>query len=524
MIKKISHQNFLKTNFNVILISIIFYVAYALAFPLNKGRDFGTYFQYYYDIFSKIPLDHNLMLYRTPLTPLFFGVLHDLGGSLLVEISMGIAFIIMNLLIFNIVKIWNKILAYTVILLIYTNLKYNILFHSISSDSLYSFVLVSWFAFLFSISNAPSVFKFALSGLLVFLLVLTRPSSQIFVLIAILPFLANNVSLKKKLQGLFYFLLVYISLTLFYSSYNFIRYNDFTISRGTKAIIPFYRVFVNEKIVHSDNGKYSKLLANDISKYLLNQEPYKSYNIDIDTFFSGGDPRMWSDLISLSDRIYGFDTDYDIFPKVAIEAIKKHPDIYSKGVINSLETVFEVPFFLRVTSFTPSTSPSHIKYQELKFYHYQKLQKLGLPIPTEDGLIPGSYLPWTKFRPKEIEQSSITNFSFEEKKLEYPTRGENQFIKSKIVYFNKISRHFKIYLLIFFGILGNLLIRGRNERILLFFLSLILLNLIITYLGLDTILEYRIPFDTFFIIIGMIGFYNTLKYLSQPTLFCPKRR
>ena len=41
-------------------------------------------------------------------------------------------------------------------------------------------------------------------------------------------------------------------------------------------------------------------------------EPYRSYGIDLATFFSRGSPREQEDLISLSDRVYGWDSDYSI--------------------------------------------------------------------------------------------------------------------------------------------------------------------------------------------------------------------
>ena len=53
--------------------------------PLQQGRDFVTYMSYYIQFFREHPVDHMLMLFRTPGTPLMFGTLDRLGGPALVD-------------------------------------------------------------------------------------------------------------------------------------------------------------------------------------------------------------------------------------------------------------------------------------------------------------------------------------------------------------------------------------------------------------------------------------------------------
>ena len=65
---------------------------------------------------------------------------------------------------------------------------------------------------------------------------------------------------------------------------------------------------------------------------LLPREPYRSYGIDLDTFFTSGSARIHEDLIGLSDRTWGWDDDYAHLARVAREAVRAHPGSYVRGV------------------------------------------------------------------------------------------------------------------------------------------------------------------------------------------------
>ena len=65
-----------------------------IAWPLAQGRDAATYILYYVDMWNGRPAYPQLMLFRTPVAPLFFGPLLQLGGAVLAEIAMGIAYTI----------------------------------------------------------------------------------------------------------------------------------------------------------------------------------------------------------------------------------------------------------------------------------------------------------------------------------------------------------------------------------------------------------------------------------------------
>lgn len=494
--------------------SLFVYFIYALAFPINQGRDFGSYFYYFLDFWNQNPTNQHIMLFRTPGAPFLFGTAHLLGGAFLVEVILGVSYAFMVCIIFKIVATYNTVLALLAVLFIYSNLDFNIIYHSVGVDSLFAVMVVVWFANFFFALKQPGYFKSVLLGISIFLLVMVRPSSQIFVLSGFsLIFL--KYPMMKKIKLLTLMLLTYILLASLYATHNNFRYDDFTISRPTKAHTPFYRVFVTDKIIRPDNGIYSKELSGYIDRYLLTQEPYKTYQIDLDTFFKAGDPRMYFDLLPLSDRVYGWDHDYDNLLNVALEGILNFPKEYIMGVLNSLETVFEVPLELRITKFTPATAPAYLQFEKIRDKHYEKILKIGLPIPSELLLIPGGHFPPTSTRPAA---SSLQKQELE-KKLDkitksYPPRDTNYRVRSALVQLKRISRHLESYKFVLFALLG--LVFLKKERVtMIFAFGVIAVSIVTTYASTDTTWQYKIPYDPLFYALGLIGlsgFLSKLKY------------
>ena len=79
---------------------------------------------------------------------------------------------------------------------------------------------------------------------------------------------------------------------------------------------------------------------------LLPREPYRSYGIDLDTFFASGSARMHEDLIGLADRTWGWDDDYAHLARVGREAVRAHPGDYARGVARDSWRLLWWPVFL----------------------------------------------------------------------------------------------------------------------------------------------------------------------------------
>ena len=75
-----------------------------------------------------------------------------------------------------------------------------------------------------------------------------------------------------------------------------------------------------------ENGEASRELAR-VVRDLLPREPYRSYGIDLDTFFASRSARMHEDLIGLSDRPWGWDDDYAHLARVG--RVRAHPGTYA---------------------------------------------------------------------------------------------------------------------------------------------------------------------------------------------------
>ena len=74
--------------------------------------------------------------------------------------------------------------------------------------------------------------------------------------------------------------------------HNGLRYDDYTLARGANATVPFYRVFVTDKLVAASNGPASRELAQAVQHDLLPKQPYRAYRITLHDFFSKASSRM----------------------------------------------------------------------------------------------------------------------------------------------------------------------------------------------------------------------------------------
>ena len=108
------------------------------------------------------------------------------------------------------------------------------------------------------------------------------------------------------------------------------------VSRGGNATDPFYRAYVTDRIVRPTNGPASRELARAVQRYLLPYEPYRSYHVTLQQFFADASPRMQTDLVALSDRLKGFDTNDAWLRTVGLEAVRTHARTYARGVAGTI--------------------------------------------------------------------------------------------------------------------------------------------------------------------------------------------
>jgi hypothetical protein len=236
-------------------------------------------------------------------------------------------------------------LVFAVLLLAYPG--YVLLFHRLASDSLYAaaFALAALLLARFVERRSPG--RAAALGAALALLVLIRPVSQILILLAPLLLLGRG-AWRPRIGMLAAFAASAAVPLVAWAGHNALRADDFTVVRGAGHGLPLYRAFVVDRIVDPGNGERSRELARAVQEDLLRREPYRSYEVDLERFFSAGSARMHEDLIGLADRTWGWDDDYGHLAAVGREAVLAEPGAYARGVSRDSWRLLWWPVFLPV--------------------------------------------------------------------------------------------------------------------------------------------------------------------------------
>ena len=106
----------------------------SIAWPLHEGRDGTTYLLYYGDMWHAHPSLPELMLFRTPLAPLLYGPLLQLGGAALAEIGAGLFFAVSIGAVTLAASAFGGLTAVVTALGLLLYPGYGALFHQVSSD------------------------------------------------------------------------------------------------------------------------------------------------------------------------------------------------------------------------------------------------------------------------------------------------------------------------------------------------------------------------------------------------------
>ena len=317
------------------LVAIGVYGLQSIALPVVPGRDFGTYLRFYVQMFewdSVLPMS---MLFRTPLAPLVVGGSLDLVGGYVTQALMAALYA-------TSIVCWTRTalafgrsvaLVTAVALLLYPG--YGILFHMLSSDSICAFVFAIWSLALTRAALEPTTGRFATFGLATAAAALTRPGYQVLAVFALLP-LVLGLPWRRRLAASAAFLGVVVGLLGAWTTNNGVRYHDYALARGGGAFFPFYRAFITDRIVSPRNGEASHELADTVRTELLDEEPYRSYGITLERFFESGGPREFEDVVGVTDRVWGWDSDYAQMREVGVEAVRAHPRRYVRGVAGTV--------------------------------------------------------------------------------------------------------------------------------------------------------------------------------------------
>lgn len=321
----------------VLGVAVLVFSVESVALPVIPGRDFGTYLRYWAQIGDWHSVWPMTMLFRTPLAPIVVGLPLDVAGG------WG-AQVVMTALFAASVAAWSlaalafgrrAALLTAVALLVFP--AYTILFHRLSSDPVAAAALAAWGLAASRAATRPTAARFALAGLAVAAAALARPGNQVLIVTALMP-LALALPWRARLACAASCAAAALVVLGGWTLNNGIRYGDYTVARGSAAYLPFFRAFTRDHIVEPGNGPRSRELARAVRRDILTQEPYRSYGVTLDSFFARGSDREFEDLLNLSDRTWGWSSDYSMLRKVGIEAVRAHPGAYASGVAH---TVFQ---------------------------------------------------------------------------------------------------------------------------------------------------------------------------------------
>jgi hypothetical protein len=361
----------------VLGLGLVVFALRSVALPVLPGRDFGTYLSYYAQMWEWDSVTPMTMLYRTPLSPLLVGGALDVAGGWGLQLVMAVAFASSVLVWTHVALVFGPraALLTATALLVYPG--FGFLFHLPASEPVAALTFALWGLALARAWVEPSPGRFALVGLATAATALTRPAFQLLVLVAALPLLVGG-SWRTRFSSAATCAGIAVAILGSWAVLNGLRYDDTTVARGTQAFLPFYRAYTTDHIVSPENGPASRELARVVERELLPREPYRSYGVTLQDFFERGSPRMFEDVVGLTDRRWGWDSDYGQMRAVALEAVRAHPATYVRGVARTIFDELWSPLYVELPERAPSRSLA------------ASVQPPGLPTPSEDELIPSA--------------------------------------------------------------------------------------------------------------------------------------
>jgi hypothetical protein len=506
----------------VYALALVVFGLRSIALPVIPGRDFGTYVGYYvqmWDWHSVVPM---AMLFRTPLTPLVIGGTLDLFGGWGLQVAMALLFAAS-------VVLWTRTalafgpraaLVTAVALLVYPG--YGILFHTPASEPVAAAAFAAWALAISRAWVAPGVGRFAVLGLATAATALARPAFEVLVLVAALP-LVLRVPWRTRIASVIACAGVTLAVIGSWTVANGLRYDDYTLARAG-AFLPFYRAFTTDHIVRPENGPASRQLADAVRTELLPEQPYRSYGITLDEFFRRGGPREFEDVVGVTDRLWGWDTDYAHMRAVGIEAVEAHPLRYLSGVGKTTFEELWKPLFVALPdtgAAAPSGAPGPSDASK-------RAAAPTLPVPTDGEAIPAAHQGFFSTTPdahiherwtSPVDHSLV--FATPEMQRRYdetardaaalltevPPYAGNEWLTLQ---FSRSSKLFPPPLLwLLAGLVGLVVRRPQRSGLALALAGAATLVVGLQALAIYTIIEFAVPVAPAFVVLGAAGLVGT---------------
>jgi hypothetical protein len=308
------------------------YALQALAWPLERGRDSWDYWLTFLQLADRDPPFSALQVFRTPIAPLVTGIPMWIGGARLTEVVFGCLYALSLLgWAWAVAPIARSASLATALVLLVTP-TYAGLFHEVSSDPVFAFLVAWWAGAVVRAWHTGTSAWLAAVGLGVALMTLCRPASQVALLSCMLVPLVARRGGRPVLAGIAVAVAAAVVPLGAWAAHNAVRYDDFTIARGSKAWVPFFRV---AGAVDPANGDASRRLVDAVRREVLTLPPYASRGVETETYFDGAGNLEVIRMIALSDKVFGWDTDYNVLFDASVEAVRADPWWYVRGVADT---------------------------------------------------------------------------------------------------------------------------------------------------------------------------------------------
>lgn len=497
----------------VFLFAILFHFIIWKAFPLHFGPD-GIIFSYYFiDVFNKEPIFPMILTYRTPIAPLFYGFLLKAGGVSLTSIICEIMSLICIPLIYLLAHPWGKIAARISAVFIVILIPFQVLFHQINSDALFGFASIVMFIFFrYLIENKNLKYAIFL-GISTAFLVLIRPSG-IFAVILIIFLFFVKIKFKHILKLIGVYALSFLILISPFLTYKVIKFNDFSLSRGSNYM-EFMRIYtLQEPLFKPENGPYSEKLVKLAEEHLINSDFYKKYDVTLEEFLNHRpNRRFFGDLIVLVDKTQGWDSSYKLLRQVALESIKANSGSYLK---NFASDTFKL-------SIMKQSIQEPVKQEDIETYKTVNLLKDETEYvePDEGELIPYSKTWWMLSSP-DGKLPTLQELEDFDKKL-IPLISEITKTNSNLNIYRYINKIWDMLCLPFwifwiFAVI-SIALSKKNQKILGIAILVFYITIIVgTLYSQPVYLRYRLPLDPLLMTISITGFlsiFNNKKLIDN---------
>lgn len=503
----------------VIIASGLAYLLLNVFLPFAEGRDAATYYLYFRGIFEKEPSYPVLMLFRTPFTPLFFGISFELAGRVGPQIALGLGYVAVATLAYKILSTYSRWAGVAGVILIMTNLGLFEYYNAVGSEGPQTILLMIWAYVAFRAMKRSGMGSGLLLGVVTFLLVINRPANQLMLAGCFLPLMGGIAVLmrrdnpfRKRVVCSLMAIATGGGLTLAYMGYNLLRYDQFCVARLGGASIPFYRVFLEERLIRPSNGPRSMEMADLVRRKILTNSTVRQYGVGEETFFRFSTLRMFDELFRASVTERGWDHDFSLLRDSAWEAARANPREFWFGYINGVCDMFQINSnqFLKTDRFQRDREFEQERKRRYALYVSQKL-----PIPSEGDFFPSTGC-WLMVQPQETRINQETPPVLIPKAWDYNRRPPCPgFLKQAMGWSTTFSSG---WFYLFLGALGSITMPpGRRDPRLLCITMVSLPVLLATWFGV-MIHYYRLPFDPIFTLFFCFGAFAVFEWAKEKLL------